>query len=439
MRDIHPPEGPATAGTPRPSGSDPTARNSTAAWQRRSAVFPAMRLGLHLVILALAVLVIIRAILAPQSPPALTIPAVLGFLAVYVSVPLLRRAGAPGRSAITVRIWLAVLTVVWVALVALQPDAAYIVFPLFFLYLHLLTPRSGVLTVIGSALLAICLLAWHDGWSVGGVVGPLIGACVALMIGLGFRALGAESSAREALMAELMATRDQLAASEHEAGVLAERARLAREIHDTVAQGLSSVQMLLHAAERADPDGPGVDHLRLARETAAADLADTRRFIRELSTPRLDDHGLAGALRRLAATDWASGGLRVDVRVGDDLTLPMHQQTALLRICQGAIANVLQHAGATRARIDLRADARTLRLTIADDGAGFDPDALTPGSGDPWAGDVAPAAGRTDSFGLRAIRERVAQLGGTLDLRSAAGEGTTLVIDLARTDTREQT
>lgn len=177
--------------------------------------------------------------------------------------------------------------------------------------------------------------------------------------------------------------------------------------------------MLLHAAERADPDGAGVEHVVLARETAASALADARHFIRELTPPDLDGRGLGGALRRLASTQWAAQGLPVEVRVSDAVDLPMHVQTALLRIAQGAIANVIQHADADSATITLTVGGDRLQFTIADDGRGFDP-AQSPGA----------PTGRSDSFGLRAIRERVDQLGGTLTVTSAPGEGTALTIDL---------
>ena len=272
-----------------------------------------------------------------------------------------------------------------------------------------------------ATVISITSLGIHSGWSVGGVVGPLVGAGVALLIGLGYQALAREAEQREGLMRELLATRGQLAATEHESGVLSERARLAREIHDTVAQGLASIQMLLHSAERADPERPGVEHIRLARETAASNLADTRRFIRALTPPDLDNRGLGRALSRLASTQWAPQGLPVNVRVSDTVDLPMHVQAALLRIAQGAIANVIQHARATSATIALTVDSNRLQFTIADDGAGFDPQQPS-----------TRPSGRSDSFGLEATRERVHQLGGVLTIDSGPDRGTTLTVELTR-------
>lgn len=380
-------------------------------------VFVGLRTGLHMLFVALTVLVIVRAVIAPTQASIAAICLAVILLGTYAVGTLI--AWAPRSRRVAGAVWLGVITLEWIALLWLTPEAAYLVFPLFFLYLHLLGRLWGSAAIVVATAIAICALGIHGGWTAGGVVGPIVGAGVALLIGLGYEALAREAQQREALMQELLATRGQLAATERESGVLAERARLAREIHDTVAQGLSSIQMLLHAAERADPDGAGVEHVVLARETAASALADARHFIRELTPPDLDGRGLGGALRRLASTQWAAQGLPVEVRVSDAVDLPMHVQTALLRIAQGAIANVIQHADADSATITLTVGGDRLQFTIADDGRGFDP-AQSPGA----------PTGRSDSFGLRAIRERVDQLGGTLAVTSAPGEGTALTIDL---------
>ena len=380
-------------------------------------VFVGLRAGLHMLFVALTVLVIVRAVIAPTQASIAAICLAVILLGTYAVGTLI--AWAPRSRRVAGAVWLGVITLEWIALLWLTPEAAYLVFPLFFLYLHLLGRLWGSAAIVVATAIAICALGIHGGWTAGGVVGPIVGAGVALLIGLGYEALAREAHQREALMQELLATRGQLAATERESGVLAERARLAREIHDTVAQGLSSIQMLLHAAERADLDGAGVEHVVLARETAASALADARHFIRELTPPDLDGRGLGGALRRLASTQWAAQGLPVEVRVSDAVDLPMHVQTALLRIAQGAIANVIQHADADSAWITLTVGGDRLQFTIADDGRGFDP-AQSPGA----------PPGRSDSCGLRATRERVDQLGGTLTVTSAPGEGTALTIDL---------
>ncbi|WP_245672894.1 sensor histidine kinase [Aldersonia kunmingensis] len=379
-------------------------------------VFTGLRVGLHALVVALTILVVARAVLVPTASSTAIISLAGLLLVTYGFGAVVASRG--GRTAGS--LWLGVLTGTWIALIWLTPDAAYLVFPLFFLYLHLLGRWWGSAAILASTAVAILALGVHDGWTVGGIVGPIVGAGVGLLIGLGYQALAREAADREALVQDLIATRGQLAATEHESGILAERARLAREIHDTIAQGLSSIQMLLHAAERADHDRPGLEYIHLAREAAAANLATARRFIRELTPPDLDDRGLGGALRRLASSEWLAQGLPVAVRVADSVPLPMHVQTALLRIAQGAIANVIQHAHATSATITLTVNDSGLRFTIADDGAGFDPALLGGRHGK-----------RTDSFGLQATQERVDQLGGVLTVDSGAGRGTTLTVELA--------
>ncbi|MEV7874313.1 sensor histidine kinase [Microbacterium sp. NPDC089188] len=374
-------------------------------------VFAGLRVGLHVLFGSLLALVVVRVLVTDGSVTALVLAGLLG--GVYLGGLAVARA----RRRAAAVVWVAVLTLVWAALVWLVPEAAYLVFPLFFLYLHVLPGAAGPLVVLGTTALTIAAFAVHGGLTVGGVVGPLVGAGVALLIGLGYAALDRRAAEREALVAELLATRDRLAAAEREQGILAERARLAREIHDTVAQGLSSIQMLLHAAERADATSPGLAHVRLARETAADGLAETRRFIRELSPPRLDS-GLGPALERLAR-DWgAREGVAIDVEVDDDASLPMDAQTALLRIAQGALANVAQHAGAARVGIRLTRLDDAVQLRIADDGVGFDPERAE------------AVAAETDSFGLRAMRERVGQLDGALEVDSAPGRGTAITVTL---------
>lgn len=382
-------------------------------------VFVGLRTGLHVLFIALIGLVIARALLSPTDASMAVIVISVVLAATYaLGASFARIAGSRRMFRLG---WLTAITGEWAVLLWLIPDAAYLVFPLFFLYLHLLGRWWGSAAILVATIVAICALGIHGGWTVGGVVGPIVGAGVALLIGLGYQALAREAQQREALVSELIATQGLLAATEHESGVLAERARLAREIHDTLAQGLSSIQMLLHAAERADPDRPGVEHVRLARETAAANLAEARRFIRELSPPQLEDQTLGGALRRLARTQWEAEGLDVQVRVSDSLSLPMHVQTALLRIAQGAIANVIQHAHATAATITIAVDEDRLHFAVADDGIGFDPLRVS-------------AEATSDSFGLRATSERVQQLGGTLTVDSVPGRGTTLVVDLLLTE-----
>lgn len=380
-------------------------------------VFTGLRFGLHALLIGLAGFAVVRAFVVSSPVAAWTLIVGIAFVAVYLAGAWMARAHTAVRVSWRgfALAWVSALTLLWAVLTWLSPEGAYLVFPLFFLYLHVLPGSSGVATIVVATAFAILALGLHLGFNVGGVIGPLVGAGVALLVGFAYRALTREAEERELLLAELIRTRQQLADTEREQGALAERARLAREIHDTVAQGLSSIQMLLRAAQRDTPE-PGAGYLKLARETAADSLADTRQIIRELTPARLDD-GLAAALRRLGREQSDRASLPVEV-IAKDLELPMSTQTALLRIAQGALSNAVRHANATRIVVELaRADAAVL-LVVRDDGSGFD------------ASSAVADSHEADSFGLHAMRERVEQLDGTLTITSTPGGGTAVTARL---------
>lgn len=395
--------------------TDSTGREFTKAPARTplTPIFIGLRIGLHGTFAALAVFLVVRAILlsGPESPWVIALGLVL--LIVYLTGAFLARSST---SPTVPRMWLAALTVGILALLPLTPDATFLVFPLFFLQLHLLPFRWAIPTVVATTAFTIVVFAGHNGWLVGGVLGPLIGATVAIVIGLGYRALYREAQQRQLLIDELLATREMLVVREREAGVLQERSRLAREIHDTVAQGLSSIQMLLHAVEREGTGPAALEHLRLARETAATNLAEARRFIRELTPPALEQQTIGAALARLAEANSADSLTVAFHSSGEPAELPMRLETALLRIAQATLANVRQHADAGRTEITLTYLDDWVGLDIVDDGKGFSPRAIN-----------AAASNRT-SFGLTAMRQRVEQLGGTLTIESRPGAGTAVAV-----------
>lgn len=382
-----------------------------------SPVFAVLRAGVHALVIATTVVVLVRALATPTPTSRATVALCILLLGTYLAGIAAARAGPRPRSHVLA--WLATLVGSWLLLLATTPDAVYVAFGLFFVELHVLG-SWGVPAVLATTIVAIVGFGLHAGWSAAVVIGPLLGAGVALLVAWGYRVLAREAAERERLVADLLRTQGRLAETEREAGMLAERARLAREIHDTVAQGLASIQLLLHAAERADPTGPGVGHVRMARETAATSLAETRRFIRELAPPALEGQGVVAALRRLAATEWRTAGLDVRVVASDALDLPMEVQAAILRISQGAVANVVQHADASTVTIELRRSDDDILLSVTDDGRGFDTRAI----------EVERAEGTSDSFGLRAIAERAAQLGGSSHVEARPGHGTTIRVTL---------
>lgn len=328
--------------------------------------------------------------------------------------------------------WLAVLLAAWLWLVILTPDAVWLAFPLFFLELHL-AGRWGLPAVVVTTLVAVGGSAWHaGGLQVGGVLGPVIGAAVVVATVRGYEALHRESEQRRLLIAELTATRNDLAHAERAAGVLAERERLAREIHDTLAQGLSSIQLLLRAAERtihSDPD-TARQQVVTAREAAVANLAEARRFVHDWTPPDLESGSLRHALEQLCQRTTASSGIPVDLTVsGTVVPLPTGHEVALLRVAQQAVANAIQHADAHRIHLTLSYMDTEIVLDAVDDGRGFDSahrGAMPTPNGTRDGSDGHSARG----FGLAAMRARAAALHGTLAIESASGHGTAVAVTL---------
>ena len=374
------------------------------------AVLAQLQVALHTLVAALLALTLVNAHRDPAGEPDL--PAVLaavGFACVYVAGTVWERRRPAGRRA---RLgWLVAVLALWAALVVRVPEAAYLVFPLYFVALFLLGVWAGVVAVAVLATVAVVALGWHNGFTPAGIVGPAVGALVALGLAAGVRALYRESQARREVIAELVATRSELAAREREVGREAERARLAGEIHDTVAQGLSSIGMLLHAAERTDPGHPAVEQIRLAREVAGENLAETRRLIDALRPVPLEGASLTDALRRVAARVGAENP-SLDVRVEGDLTVepPAELAAVSVRVAQEALANAVRHGSPARIGLTVADSPGGMTLTISDDGRGFDPTAQRAAA----------------SFGLDGMRRRVTDLGGTLDVESAPGRGTTV-------------
>lgn len=385
-------------------------------------VFLTMQMGLHALMFGLTAFVALAALLGGWPMTAAILALCVLLLAAY---GLGVRLGTAERPMWAAAGWFGVLVLVWLALTLLSPDGAYIVFPLFFLALHLFPPRWSVPVVAATLIMSVSALGMHHGWNAGVFIGPIIGAAAAVVLGLAYRALFLESAERKLLIDDLLATREELAVASREAGTLAERHRLAREIHDTVAQGLSSIHLLLHAAERTITDETALAHVRQARATAADGLAETRGFIRALRAPALQEESLPGALARLAASVGAQSAstsaapTTITFRLsGEPSALPMVHETTLLRIAQGSLANVLQHAGAQRAAVTLTFMDDEVTLDIVDDGVGFE-----------W-GDAVRAEGRGESFGLATIRERAERLGGRLSVETAPGAGTAIAVSL---------
>ncbi|MFE7225150.1 sensor histidine kinase [Nocardioides sp. NPDC057577] len=213
----------------------------------------------------------------------------------------------------------------------------------------------------------------------------------------------------EEALAENARLQEELLAQSRSAGVRDERERLAREIHDTIAQSLAGVVAQLQAAQGSADAGDVRRRVARATEMARTALVEARRSVQDLTPAELADAGLADALSTLVAGWRDDHGVEASfVVVGDVTALHSEVEATLLRIAQEALANVAKHAGATRVGVTLTFDDADVILDVRDDGSGFDP--------------TAPR--RSSSFGLGVMRDRAERLTGTLTLESAHDAGT---------------
>ncbi|MER7028189.1 MULTISPECIES: sensor histidine kinase [Streptomyces] len=313
-------------------------------------------------------------------------------------------------------VWLGAVVVAWAVLVEMAPSFGWVAVPLFYAALRTLPPPAAyALVTVLTVFVILAQLTLAQRFDLDLVIGPAAVAAFATSV---FTQMQRQAARQRALIGDLIRTRRELAAAERRAGTLAERQRLSMEIHDSLAQGLSSQRMLLQAADRtwdADP-AKARGHVRAAASIAEHNLTEARRFVHDLAPADLArGGGLPQALRALAER---SGDDRLTVRVHIDdpggVELPDPVCSALLRIAQGALANVREHAGAATAALTLTVLDDQVVLDVADDGRGFDPAALP----------EVPSGVR--GHGVPAIRARVRQLGGTLTIESAPGEGAVL-------------
>jgi signal transduction histidine kinase len=220
----------------------------------------------------------------------------------------------------------------------------------------------------------------------------------------------AEALANQATLAVQMA---RLAEGAREAAVLGERNRIARDIHDTLAQGFTGILLNLEAAsmtlERSDP-GSAAHHVDNARRLARSCLEEARTSVRALRPQTPPEAGLPEALRAQAARLQSGGRAGSFSVVGQAFAIPDEVQAEFTRIAQEGITNVIRHASATRAELALDFGDDTVELTLTDDGRGFDP------------------SRRRDGFGLTGIRERASRIGATIDISSRPGCGARIAV-----------
>jgi signal transduction histidine kinase len=356
--------------------------------------------------------------------PALPLALILALAAWYAWWHLRRESGIR-RSP---WIYLAGAGLLWLALLAVDDSFLLVGLNVFAPYcLHTLR--------VGLTVVALCTGGWL--WlrvAATGSVSWMEIVIAALFAVSGSTAVGyisslARTSAeRKRLIDQLEAAQAGRAAAERQAGIAAERQRLARDIHDTLTQGFASIVMLLEAAEALLPgDSPARRHVAQAVRTARESLGESRRVVWALRPGRLGDGDLADALDRLAVQLSEETGAGAEAVVtGTPRPVSAETQTALLRVTQEALSNIRRHAGARHVSLTLSYMDDVVALDVQDDGDGFD------------AGRIAELDEQLAGVGLKTMRERVAELGGTLVIESSPGEGTTVAATLPVQGTRDR-
>jgi signal transduction histidine kinase len=371
----------------------------------------------HLAFYAVLGTILVTGLVADLSAPArFSFVAVLGILG--LGHWFLGRPATISRRRLPADAYRILLVVCCGGAVALYPQATFLLFVAAPQIWQLSErTRDGVLFSV-LLLITVGMGQLHSaGWSWNsfGQILPwmLISLVVSIMFGVWIDKVIAQSWQRGELIAQLESARDELAEAHHTAGVMAERERMAREIHDTLAQGMTSIVMLAQAAQvelHRGGAGPAGTKLAAIEDTARENLAEARALVAAFTPVALSGATLAEVLRRQAERFAAETG--VDVQVSLDLhdeeaaALPQGQQVVLLRAAQESLANVRKHAGASQVLITLGMSADGVRIEIRDDGLGFEPDAAVRG------------------FGLAAMRGRVEESGGSVDVDSAPGRGT---------------
>lgn len=414
-----------------------------------SSVLQILRISLHVMFAFLLAVGFISALQDDAAPGRLTVGS-LALALTYMAGTIVENRFARGkfggvRGANLVRsrpalarTWLAIVVMLWLVLLYHHSSFTWMMFPLVFLCMHLLPviPALGAVALLTGISIGLpAIQTQHESaheLSAGAIIGPSLGALLAIIISLAYRQLHRDSLAHQRTAEKLRATQAELAQKEHESGRLEERERLAREIHDTLAQGLSSIVLISRAAA-AKPTAPEVgEQLSVINRVAADNLAEARRFIRDLSSPSLTT-SLVPALERLCAETQRMVSARGDslsctVHLDGDQSplsaaeLPEPIQEALIRITQGALANVAAHAHAQHAVVTLGLWEHATTLDIFDDGRGFIPTLAAE------AHPTHPADG--SGYGLVSLRARAVEIGAELAVESTPGEGTVVTLSL---------
>ncbi len=328
----------------------------------------------------------------------------------FVATPIVRWWNAPRRGLLYFLVGFAL----WGALVALNVESLMLVA----MYNPMIFTRFpirwaiGIMGFLTAVFLPFYLLLYpSENWLIIASV-VLVVVLIGIMMGNFISAIAGQSMERQRLLDELTETRASLLKAEREAGVLAERQRLARDIHDTLAQHFTSIIMHSSAARLGDSTAIQT-HMQQVEQSAREGLDEARRIIWDMRPEQLEGATLVESIEGVAARWSAENRVRVETAVtGSPHPLDESVETALLRITQEALHNIKKHAKARDVNITLSYMPDLLALDIADNGKGFN----------------TSRNGR--GFGLKTMRERAEELGGTLTIESELGQGTAVAVAL---------
>jgi signal transduction histidine kinase len=379
-----------------------------------------------------ATVVVTAAVTAATEHPAWRVVVALGLYALlglwYVVTPWGRRAEAHWGG-----FYLTGALILFTGAVLVTPFASFLLFVLIPQCFLVLPRRPAWAAILGLSLLSSASQLERSGLSKGDAISVTIFGVMTVVLSVLISGwvtrIAVQSEQRAELIHELDRTRAELAEVSRDAGVAAERARLAGEIHDTMAQGFTSILMLLQTAQAGLDAGSASaaarsaavptavpaavrTQLTLAEATAREALAEARSFVAALTPAALQSAPLIDAVRRVVEDFGARSGVQAHLEVtGEPRALSAPTEVVLLRATQEALANIHRHAAAHTATVTLAFEAGGSSLTVTDDGRGIEP-AVTPG------------------YGLRGMRARVEQVGGRLCIGTAGGAGTTLELHL---------
>lgn len=374
-----------------------------------------MEFGQHAIALALTVIACLRAI-SDGAPGLATIAVSVVFLGWYgLGAVRAARSGA----LVLAKWWLLVLAVAWLCTLLVSAEFIWIAFLLWLLAGHLLSLRTAVVfTALSYIATIVAPLAHFGEVRTASLIGSLIGAVFALGLSRGYIELLREGRRREELLRSLelahqnlLDLQDELALTQRHAGEIQERTRVSRDIHDTIAQEISSIRLIAHAEVDRTSDEHAKQVLGQVEDLAAQSSRDVRRIIAALAPAELEDGALTAAIRRLLTRLEQDTDIRGRVEVDETFPpLPAEAEVALLRTAQSALANVRQHSQASRVMVSLMDGEGSIRMDIVDDGVG-----------------MAAAKERSRSsesgFGLDFIASRMRELGGELVIESTQGSG----------------